>query len=316
MSASRPRLAIPRKPPSGRRPRQFGDQSRVAYLMAAPALIGLLLYLAIPFLVSVYMSFTNKRLGNQPNFRIVGFERYERVLTDPEFLHALFNNAVFAAVVVPLQTGLALGLALALNQRLRAMAAFRTFFFMPVVFPMALVSVVWILILAPGPNGMLNAFLETVTLGSWTPVDFLRDPDWAMPAIIVVSIWQGVGFQMVILLAGLQSIPASLYEAASIDLAGPWNQFRFVTLPSLRNTLIFVVTVTLIFSFRLFDQVNIMTDGGPLNATTTVMHQTVSTAFDKGQIGTASAMTVIFFVIVLVVTLIQRRFLREEREIS
>ncbi len=134
-----------------------------------------------------------------------------------------------------------------------------------------------------------------------------------MPAIILLSIWQGVGFQMVIILAGLQAIPKSLYEAAQMDGANRWQQFRAVTLPGLRNTLIFVVMMTTILAFRLFDQVYILTQGGPENATTTVMYQAVSTAFDEADVGRAAAMTVVLFVIVLALTLLQRRILREDR---
>jgi multiple sugar transport system permease protein len=164
---------------------------------------------------------------------------------------------------------------------------------------------------------MLNAFLETVTFGAWdTGTDFLRNGTWALPAIILMSMWQGAGFQMVIILAGLQGIPQSLYEAAATDKASAWNQFLYVTLPGLRNTLIFVVLVTTILAFRLFDQIWIMTSGGPENATTTVMFETVTAAFRRQQVARGAAMTVVFFIIVLAITLLQRRILREEREIA
>jgi multiple sugar transport system permease protein len=186
---------------------------------------------------------------------------------------------------------------------------------MPVVFPMSLVAVVWILIYAPGPNGLLNSVLDTLTLHHWQPRDFLHDPRLALPAIMLTSIWQGAGFQMVILLAGLQGIPRERYEAAAVDGAGRWQRFLHVTLPGLRNPLIFVVIVTSILSFRVFDQVRIMTQGGPLDATTTVVYQAVQSAFDRAQAGRGAAMAVVFFVIVLAITLIQRRLLRSEREV-
>jgi multiple sugar transport system permease protein len=223
---------------------------------------------------------------------------------------------LFAAIVVPLQTGCALGLALLLNRPLRGMAGFRTFFFMPVVFPMALVAVVWKLIYSRDDIGMLNATLDAISFGAINSTDWLGDPKTALVAIVVMSVWQGVGFQMVIILAALQGIPQSLYEAASIDKARKFNQLRFVTIPQLRNTLIFVAMVTTIFAFRLFDQVYILTQGGPENATTTVMYQTVTTGFNTGNIGQASAMTVIFFLIVVAITLIQRSIIKEEREIA
>src|SRR5690606_1737920 len=249
-----------------------------------------------------------------------GFEHYRRILLDPDFRTdfwtGLRNNLIFAAVVVPLQTSLALALALLLNKPLRGMPVFRTFFFMPVVFPMALVAVVWKVIYTRGELGLLNSVLDTISFGLIPAQDWLGNPSTALLAIIVMSIWQGAGLQMVIILAGLQSIPAELYEAAALDRANAWQRLRNVTLPGLRNTLIFVAMVTTILSFRLFDQVYIMTGGGPQDATTTVMFQAVTTAFQTNNVGRASAITVLFFLIVLTITLIQRRVLREEREIA
>jgi multiple sugar transport system permease protein len=288
--------------------------------MVAPAVIGLLAFVAIPFLLAMFLSTQNLHLGSDVPPRWMGLEQYRRILLDPDFrgdfYRALINNATFAVVVVPVQTGLALGIALLLNRRLRGMPVFRTFFFMPVVFPMALVSVIWKLIYARDDVGMLNSFLQVLTFGHWQAHDFLGDPHTAMIGIIVMSIWQGVGFQMVIILAGLQSISSTLYEAAAIDRANKWQQFLNVTLPGLRNTLIFVVMVTTIFSLRLFDQIYIMTRGGPQNSTTTVMYQAVTTAFEKGNVGNAAAITVIFFILVLAIALIQRQLVREEREIA
>jgi multiple sugar transport system permease protein len=296
---------------------RWGSNTPTGLTMAAPAVIGILVFVAVPFIYAIYLSFTNARLGSAYAPEFVGLRNYRRILDNPDFWTALRNNGIFAVVVVPLQTAMALGIALLLNRPLRGMALFRTFFFMPVVFPMALVSVVWLLLFAPGDTGAVNSLLSTVTFGAWQPVDFLNDSSWAMPAIILVSIWQGVGFQMVIILAGLQGIPATLYEAASIDKANAWNQFRNVTLPQLRNTLIFVVMVTTILSFRLFDQVQIMTpNGGPNQSTETVMFLAVSQAFGKGNIGLGAATTVLFFLIVLTLTLVQRGVLRQEREVD
>ncbi len=183
-------------------------------LISMPALLGLLAFVFAPFLLAVVLGFSNLRLGSPLPLEWVGFEQYRRIFAEPSFTRALFNNLLFALAIVPLQTALALVLALLLNRRLRGIALFRTLFFMPVVFPLSLVAVVWILIFAPGPNGMMNAFLELVSLGAWTPHDFLHDTRLALPAIMLTSLWQGVGFQMVIVLAGLQAIPAELYEAA------------------------------------------------------------------------------------------------------
>ncbi|MCG7928920.1 MAG: sugar ABC transporter permease [Candidatus Thiodiazotropha lotti] len=287
-----------------------------AAFMSAPALVGLLLFVAVPFLFAVALSFTNLRLGSPLPLEWMGFEQYRRIFSDPSFVRALLNNLVFVVVVVPLQTVLALVLALLLNRRFYGTTWFRTLFFMPVVFPLSLVAVVWVLIFAPGPNGMMNAFLDLVSLGSWTPRDFLHDPYFALPAIMLTSIWQGTGFQMVILLAGLQAVPAELYEAAAIDGAGRRQQFWHITLPQLRNTLIFVVLVTTILAFRLFDQVQIMTQGGPYDASTTVMFETVEAAFARQQVARGAAMTVILFLVVLLITWLQRRVARQEREVT
>jgi len=284
--------------------------------MAAPALAGLFLFLALPFALAAVLSFTNLRLGSPLPVEFSGLEQYRRIWLDPSFRRALLNNGLFALVVVPVQTAIALGLALLLNRPLRGMAVFRTLFFMPVVFPMALVAVIWTIIYAPGANGMMNSFLEVLTFGLWEPKDFLHDPAFALPAIMLLSMWQGVGFQMVIILAGLQSIPTVLYEAAAIDGSNSWNQFRHVTLPQLRNTLIFVMLVTSILAFRLFDQVQIMTQGGPLDATTTVMYEAVKAAFTQQKMAKGAAMTVIFFLIVLTITILQRLLVKEERAIE
>jgi multiple sugar transport system permease protein len=267
--------------------------------MVAPAIAGLVVFVAAPFLAAVALSLTNARLGSPLPLRFVGLRQYGRILSDPSFLRALLNNGYFAIVVVPLQTALALVAALLLDRGLRGRVLFRVALFLPVVFPMAMIAVVWQMLYAPGPDGPLNAFLSMVTFGAWTARDFLRDPLLAMPAIMALSIWQGMGFQMVILLAGLQGIPDRLYEAAVLDGAGAWGRFRHVTLPGLRNALVFVVAVTAIFAFRLFDQVRILTRGGPAERTTTVMYEAVTAAFERQQVALSSAMSVVFFVIVL-----------------
>ncbi len=290
--------------------------ARLAWLFVLPALLGLLCFVLLPFLLSIILSFTNLRLGSPLPLEFMGFKQYQRIFTDQAFLAALRNNSLFALIVVPLQTALALLLALLLNQPLRGMVVFRSLFFMPVVFPLSLVAVVWILVFAPGSQGLFNQVLEIITLGNWEARDFLHDPQWALAAISLTSIWQGVGFQMVILLAALQGIPQELYEAARVDGANRWQQFVFITLPQLRNALIFVVLVTTILAFRLFDQVQIMTQGGPNHATTTVMFEAVNSAFGSQQVARAAAMTVVFFSIVLLITLLQRAVSRQERVIE
>lgn len=286
-------------------------EARTAWLLSTPALIGLTAFIVVPFLLALVLSFTNQRLISPLPTRFIGIENYLATFGDAGFWRGLINNVWFVAVVVPLQTGLALFLAILVNSRIRGRVPFRTVFFMPVVTVMAAAAVTWTLLL--NPNGLVNAFLDVITFGSFTP-DWLGSTTWALPAIMAVSIWQGTGFQMIILLAALQDVPEELYEAAELDGAGSWKKFLNVTLPGIRNGLIFVVTVTTILAFRLFDQVWIMpqTPGGPLDSTRTMMLHLVETGFGGQAIGRASAVAVIFFILVLVLTLIQRRFIREE----
>jgi multiple sugar transport system permease protein len=177
---------------------------------------------------------------------------------------------------------------------------------------MAVIAVVWFFLYNPD-QGLINATLRF--LGIQNPPSWLEDPAWAMPAIMLLSVWQGVGFQMVIFLAGLQEIPDHLYEAARIDGANLWQQFRFVTLPSLRNTTIFVAISSTILALKLFTQVHIMTfgQGGPDDSTVTIMLHLISQGINEQRLGYASAIAVIFVVIVLIIALLQQRIVREER---
>lgn len=288
--------------------------------MASPALIGVIGFVALPFVVAIVLSFFNVRLNSVRPPIFFGIEQYVRLFTDPiysvPFFRALVNNLSFAVVVVPVQTAIALALAILLNRKIRGIAFFRTLFFMPVVFPMALVTVLWRLILDRSDNGLLNSVVSFLTGGAVGAHDWLGSPTTAMGSVILLSIWQGVGFQMVIILAGLQEIPQERYEAAQLDRAGAWAQFRHVTVPGIRNTLIFVVLLTTILSFRVFDQVYILIRGAGLNqdATRTVLYQATVTIFDENNVGQAAAITVVFFIIVVALTLVQRRVLRQTSE--
>jgi multiple sugar transport system permease protein len=270
--------------------------------------------MVIPFILAFYFSFTNERLISPRPTEWVGLRNYTRIWEDPVFWTSLGNNIVFSVVVVPLQTAFALLLAMLVNQKLRGVTVFRTVFFMPITVIMAAVSVIWIVLL--NPQGLINAFMEIVTFGNFTP-DWLGDPQYALIAIMLVSIWASVGFQMVILLAALQDVPVTLYEAARLDGANTWQQFRNVTLPGIRNQLLFVLTITTILSFRLFDQVWIMPDrpGGPLDSTRTLMVDIVDTGVFDGNIGRGSALSVVFLAIVLVITFAQRRLIKQEGDV-
>ena len=288
------------------------SDTATAWLMSAPALILLLVFLIVPFLMALGLSFTDFRLNSPLTPEFIAGRNYTRLLEDESVRRALLNNILFVLVVVPLQTALSLGMALLVNQKLPGVRIFRTLFFVPVATVMAVVAVVWSL-LYNSPDGLINAFIKTVTFGAVSSVAWLDNPATAFGAVMLLSIWQGAGYQMLIFLAGLQGIPLELYEAADIDGATPGQQFRFITLPQLRNTLIFVVITTTILAFQLFDQVYVMTKGGPSDSTTTLVLQLVQQGFQSLRIGYACAISVVFFVIVLSISLLQRRLLPEER---
>jgi len=241
----------------------------------------------------------------------IGESRIILLARDVVFMKALVNTLIFALLIVPLQGGLGLLLALLINKRIRGVNIFRTIYFVPVVMSMVVVALLWRFMYG-ADDGLINSMLGTVTLGAMEPVDWLGNTDTALGAILVTSVWQGVGFHMVIWLAGLQTIPYVLYEAAQIDGAGRWGQFRNVTIPGLRNTIVFVVIVITIQAFGLFVQVNEMTRGGPLDATQSVIFQAVQRGYEKSDIAMGSTISVVFFALVLIVSLFQRFLMRDK----
>ena len=293
------------------------NETTMAWVFSAPAIILLVVFLIVPFLMAVGLSFTDQRLIPNLNLptQFVGLRNFVRMLKDEAFLRGLLNNFYFVIVVVPLQTALALLLATLVNQKLKAMNLFRTVYFSPVVTTMVVVSVIWTFLYNPG-EGLINEFIQTISFGLLGPQKWLQDTRLVFPAIMLLSIWQGVGFQMVIYLAGLQDIPSSLYEAAEVDGANKLQQFFYVTLPQLRNTTIFVVLATTILAFKLFTQVEVMTKGGPENASMTTIVHVVHQGWGQLKVGYASAVSIAFFLIVLGVSMIQRYFLREERAVE
>ncbi len=232
------------------------------------------------------------------------------VARDVVFMKAIVNTFIFVLVVAPLQGGIALLLALMINQKLPGINFFRTIYFMPVVVSIVVVSLLWRFIYS-GDNGLLNALLGFFTFGAFRPVDWLGNPATALPSIIAMSIWQAVGFHMVIWLSGLQTIPVSLYEASDIEGATSWQKFRFVTWPGLRNTAILVLVVITMQAFTLFSQVAVMTQGGPVDSTQTIVFQAVQRGYAKQDIATGSAISVILFALVITISLIQRYLTRE-----
>ena len=230
---------------------------------------------------------------------------------DVVFLKALLNTMLFALVVCPIQAGFALGLALLINQPLRGINIFRTIYFAPVVISMVVVSMLWRFIY-DGQNGLLNALFQMFSFGLFQPVDWLGNTRTALPAIMAMSIWQGVGFHMVIWLSGLQTIPLSHYEVARIEGATRWQTFRYVTWPSLRNTAILVMVIITMQAFTLYPQVQVMTRGGPLDSTQSLVFQTVVRGYEKQDISGGSAISVLLFLLVLSISLLQRYLTREK----
>jgi multiple sugar transport system permease protein len=235
---------------------------------------------------------------------IINGTRYLIAAGDPQFWRALRNNFLFTIIVVPLQTAFALLLAMLVNQKLPGRNLFRTVYFSPVVTTMAVISVLWFFMYNP-QGGLINSIIRVFGLG---PFNWLNDPASALFSIILLSIWQGAGFQMVIFLAGLQEIPEELYEASQIDGANAWQQFTRITLPSLRNTTIFVVISTTILAFKLFVQVDVMTFGvgGPEDSTLTAVLHLVNQGFRQQRVGYAAALSVVFVLLVLAISVLQR----------
>ena len=288
-----------------------------AWLFCAPALILLFVFLILPFILAFIFSFTDQRLIPNKNLptAFVGLRNFIRLAQDSNFHTALKNNFVFVIIVVPVQTSFALGLAMLINQKVKFVNFFRTVYFSPVVTTMVVVAIVWSFLYHP-EAGFINKIISFITFGTVNEISWLKDPAYALAAIIILSIWQGVGFQMIIYLAGLQDIPGELYESAMMDGAGPWRRFLNVTIPQLRNTTIFVATSTTILAFKLFTQVWVLTKGGPQNATITSIVYLYKQGFKQLKVGYASSIAIIFFLIVLIISLIQRKFIKEERAID
>nr|WP_076387764.1 sugar ABC transporter permease [Vaginimicrobium propionicum] len=279
------------------------------WAMFAPAGILLLVFLIIPIILTFGLAFTDSKLisPNPPQF--IGLDNFTRLFSSDTFWISLRNTIIFAAVVVPVQSGIALLLAILINGKFRGVNFFRTVYFLPVVTSMVVVSMLWMFMYQP--NGLINTVLEKIGI---TGPDWLGDTHSALPAIIVMSIWQAVGMHMVIWLAGLQTIPGELYEAAQMDGASRWAQFKNVTWPGLTQTRTFILITITIAAFSLFTQINIMTQGGPRDATSTLVYQAVRTGFQQQQTGYAATISLVFFALVLIVNLIQR-FLTRDKEL-
>jgi multiple sugar transport system permease protein len=280
------------------------NSPRSAWLFLAPALVVLGVFFLLPVLAALILSLTDYdlyALADLRNLRFVGLGNYWELLHRPLFWSALGHTLYFVAVGVPLSMGASLGAAMLLNSPLaRCKALLRTALFAPVVTTVVAVAVIW-RYLFNTRYGMANYVLGLVGI---QPVDWLGDPHWAMPTIIAFAVWKNFGYNMIIFLAGLQAIPPELYEAARIDGASPWRQFRHITLPMLKPTLLMVAILTVSGYFQLFAEPYVMTEGGPLQSTVSVLYLMYDEGFKWWNLGSASAVAFLLFLIMFAVTVL------------
>lgn len=275
------------------------EDKRWALFFLSPYIIGLLLFWIGPVIASFLISFTDWELVGKPLW--VGFENYKNLFTDKLFIKSLVNTAYYTLLSVPLGMVLSLLLAVAMNQKLKGIVFFRTAFFLPHISSMVAVALLWKWIYN-SEYGLLNYFIGLIGL---SPKNWLGNPKLAMPALVLMSVWKGLGYNMMIWLAALQGIPEDLYEAARIDGASKWQQFRNITIPLLSPTTFMLLILGIIGSFKVFEQSYVMTSGGPAHATYTLVLYIYSNAFEWLRMGYASAMAYILAIIIFIITIIQ-----------
>ena len=279
------------------------------WLFVSPALIGFGIFTFGAILYSLYLSFTDYNLLGSPEW--LGLENYIRAFTNDQYFYQYFGNTFyFALVLVPVVLVISLFLAILINKKVGKIAkAYRVALFLPSITSTVAVSMVWLWIFNPD-MGIMNNFLTAI--GFHNPPMWLSDPEWSKPALIIMRVWQMSGYYMLLFLAGLQTIPETLYEAAEVDGASSWQKFRRITVPMLSNTTFVVVILLVIESFNMFESIFVMTEGGPLGSTSTIMYYIYEQGFMSYNMGYASALAWIFFALILVFTLIQFRFRREQ----
>ncbi|PSL37725.1 carbohydrate ABC transporter membrane protein 1 (CUT1 family) [Labedella gwakjiensis] len=274
---------------------------RNAWIFLAVPLALFLVFMLLPMVIAAVISFTDYAIVGDTEW--VGLENYTRIFQDSFFWISLRNTAWYTLLYVPLGLVIALGSAILLNRSHRAVRLFRTLFYIPVVSSTVATATIWYWLLNP-QKGLLN-----VALG-WIGIDgpaWLYDSQWAMPAIVLMSVWAGFGANMIIFLGGLQGVPGDLYEAARLDGANAWQQFRYVTLPSLSRTTFLVSTLLIIGAFQVFDQAYVLTKGGPGNSTVTMVYYIYNKGFGALEMGYASALSFVLFVIILIFSLANAR---------
>lgn len=286
--------------------------ARAAWMFVSPALVVIGVFFLLPVVAALALSFTDfdlYALADVRNVRFVGLDNYLHLLTTPLFWKALGNTAWFVLLGVPLSIGTSLGAALLVNSKLtRAPTVFRTAYFAPVVSTLVAVAIVWRFILHTR-YGLLNYALGHLGLG---PVDWMGDPHWSIPAIVILAVWKNFGYNMIIFVAALQAIPGDLYEAARIDGSSLWQELRHITLPSLRPTFTLVTVLTVAGYFQLFAEPYVMTRGGPLQSTVSVLYFMYEEGFKWWNLGSASAVAFVLFLIILAVTVVPLRVLRQD----
>jgi multiple sugar transport system permease protein len=296
-----------------RRPRWWrtrrGQQRLVGYGFLLPDVIGLAVFVGLPILGAFYLSFHDWTGIGAREFS--GLDNYETLIADKAFLHSLKITAIYTFSFVPLLYVFALALALLVNQGLALTGFLRSAFFAPFMVSVVVASVIWSFMLQD-PAGAVNAIIGMFGI---EPQPWLGSTRFALISVILVTLWQAVGYSMIIFLAGLQDIPSVYYEAARIDGAGAWARFRHITLPLLKPTSVFVLIIAFIGAFQLFDPIFVMTQGGPADATTTTVYYIYQTAFEFLQLGYASALSVALFAIILIVSLVQLRLFRGEPDV-
>jgi len=291
----------PRRSPISRQIRKYAFSYA---FVAVPVLAGVV-FLLIPMITTLGWSLTDFNGLQPPKF--VGMKNYVRLFThDRIFIKALWNTTRFTFLGMLIGPTLGLITALMLNQKVKFQAFYRTAYFLPVMTSLVVVATIWRMLY--NKHGLFNLALGALGI---EPIRWLSDPHWALFSIVIASVWQGFGFETVIFLAALQGIPAVLYEAAALDGANAWQRFRHVTLPALRPVLLFIYIIGIIGSFQVFDQVFVMTSGGPANSTVTLVYYLYSKFMDL-RLGYASAIAYVLFGILLIFSYLQWRFFTEK----
>ena len=281
-----------------------------AYLFLAPGMIHFVIFTLFAVGFAFYISFHEWNIV-EPEKPFVGLENYARLLEDKRFHRAVLNTLTFM-VGVPLNLSFALAVALLLNTKVRGQAIYRTMFYLPTVTPLVVSAIIWKWVYQ-GDYGLLNYYLLKLGIIQ-EKIYWLANPDLALPALILMGIWAGTGGPMVIYLAGLQSIPEEMYDSAKVDGANAWQRLLYITIPLLRPTTFFLVITSVIGTFQIFTEVYIMTNGGPLNRTTTIGYYLYTNAFKEFDMGYATAMAFVLFAMIFVFTLIQWKYTRGDVE--